>query len=330
MEERAPNTTDWPSGFIQRLKEQFGETAPSIVASLTGIRRTVFRFNRLRADTESTACALASAGIGWTAIEGVDDAGVLDDEDDRRVLTEMDAFANGEVVIQGLSSQIAALAVEARPGEHVLDLTAAPGGKTLVVAQSMAGRGRLVAVDRVKDRFHRMRAHIARTVEPTGDEFQLVTRCADGCLVGRREPSHYNRVLLDAPCSGESRFTPRDPKSFAYWSERKIRECARRQQALLASALLAVHEGGRVLYATCTFAPEENEAVLHRALTRWGACLEVETLNVPSTIAPLKTWRGRNYDDRVQGARRIMPDDLRDGFFIARLRRVGTPAFAEH
>jgi 16S rRNA (cytosine1407-C5)-methyltransferase len=108
---------------------------------------------------------------------------------------------------------LAPLALAPRPGETVLDLAAAPGGKTLQLAALMQNSGRLSAVEAVKGRFFRLRANLER-----GGVTNARTFLMDGRAVGRKCPEMFDRVLLDAPCSSEARFSRLDPRSWAHWS----------------------------------------------------------------------------------------------------------------
>ena len=138
-------------------------------------------------------------------------------------------------------------------------------------------------------------------------------------------------MLLDAPCSSEARFKLAQPESWQYWSERKILEMQRKQKQLLYSAVLAAKPGAPVVYSTCSFAPEENEAVVAHVLKKFSGRLQVEPLQLPfeNAIPGLTQWRGKVFDSQVAGAVRILPTDTMGGFFVCLLRKSpddGIPA----
>src|SRR5690606_11790636 len=138
--------------------------------------------------------------------------------------------------------------------------------------------------------------------------------------VGRKTPGRFDAVLLDAPCSSEARFDPNAPTTFAYWGPRKLAESARKQKALLRSALDAARPGGRVLYCTCSFAPEENERVVAHTLKRLAGEIEVEPLDLAingSRAAGLSEWGGKRLPEAVAETVRIVPDDRLAGFYLA-------------
>ena len=154
------------------------------------------------------------------------------------------------------------------------------------------------------------------------------TYLKDGGRVWRQVGERFDAVLLDAPCSAEGQFHLWVPASFAYWSERKVREMARKQKRLLRSAVHCARPGGVIVYATCTLAPEENEAVVDAVLREFAGALEVEPvpLVVPGGLPGRTAWEDAVYDPRLAQALRILPDGLMEGFFICRLRKTASTA----
>lgn len=236
---------------------------------------------------------------------------------DRDALMVHPAVEAGAAYPMNPSSVLAVRALGAQPGQEVLDLAAAPGGKTLQLAIAMENQGRIAAVEVVKGRFHRMRANLARC-GVSSVEFYL----ADGRTIGRKVPARFDRVLLDAPCSSESRIRLHEPASYRHWSARKTREMVRKQRGLIRSAYLALKPGGELIYCTCAFSAEENEGVVDYLLQRAPEA-ELLEVDVPEgrSLAGLVSWRGKPLDPRLSACRRILPDTLFDGFFIARIRK---------
>lgn len=284
--------------------------------------RVGFRLNPLRADPAATLAALHAAGlapepVGWYAHAFTVAAA------DRAALLATPEAAAGAVYLQNLSSMVPPLALAPAPGETVLDLAAAPGSKTTQLAALTHGEADIAAVEVVRDRFFRLRA----TLDLAGAA-NVRTFLQDGTKVYRYRPEHFDRVLLDAPCSTEGRFRADAPETFAYWSERKIREMQRRQTALLFSAVNSLRVGGTLVYATCSFAPEENEQVLDHALTTFGDALALEPLglDVPAALPALGEWDGRRFAHDLSPARRLLPDGTYEAFFVARLRKTASTA----
>lgn len=159
----------------------------------------------------------------------------------------------GVYYIQEPSAMAVAGLLGACPGERVLDLCAAPGGKTTQLAAAMKGEGLLVS-----NEIHSGRARIlSQNVERLGIKNCLVINEAPETLAARF-PGFFHRILVDAPCSGEGMFR-KDPQSRTQWSPENVRLCAGRQREILDCAVRMLAPGGRLVYSTCTFSPEEDE-----------------------------------------------------------------------
>ena len=308
---------DLPTELLERLRQILPPAALEAFVGLADMPRpTYLRVNRLQTTPEALTEELAAAGIEAQPVAGFPDALEVPAAQ-RRALTEHPAFHQGRLYIQGLSSQLAAPLLDPQPGEAVLDLAAAPGGKTLHLAMRMQNRGRLSAVEPVKDRFFRLRANLERAGVTIARTYLM-----DGRAVGRKVPGRFDRVLLDAPCSSEARIRAGRPESWAHWSPRKIAEQSKKQRRLLLSGLEALRPGGRLLYCTCSFAPEENELVVAHALRRRDD-LRLLPLELPlqNWQPGLEAWNGKPIDPRLRHSRRILPDVRTDGFFLALLER---------
>lgn len=221
----------------------------------------------------------------------------------------------GFLYVQQASTGVAAPAIAPKPGEHVLDLCSAPGGKTLHMAELMKDSGCLVASEVSEPRIRGLLGNVYRL----GNSNILVT-AGDG----RDFPTGvtFDRVLVDAPCSGEGTLrraggrAPNQSMSFLSYVTKAQRE-------LLERAVKVTRPGGVILYVTCTFAPEENEAVVTDALRRLP--VEIEPLSLSIDYAPgLTHFEGVRFDPRLEGAARIYPHHLDSGgLFMARLRKLG-------
>lgn len=308
-----------PERFLERLREIVPpDRYADVLASFSAPEAVAFRLNPLRGERDAVLAGLRAEGIDPQPVPWYADAFTLPYEQ-RAALMNSAAYAAGQVYLQNLSSMVPPLALDPQPGERVLDLTAAPGSKTLQIAALMENTGEIAAVEVVKDRFHRLRANLKAQGATA-----VRTYLQDGTRVGRYRPDHFDRVLLDAPCSTEGRFRTDDEETYRYWSERKIREMQRKQTRLLQAGLAALRPGGVLVYSTCSFAPEENEAVLDRVLDAWDGAMTVETLplDVPQATAPLSAWREKGFAHDLSRARRLLPDGTFEAFFVARLRKA--------
>ena len=291
--------------------------------SFSAVHATTFRANLLKMDADALYAELASEGFSPTSLPWKASAFTVPAEQRRR-LTESAAYAEGRLYIQNASSMVPPLLLDPQPDEWILDLTAAPGSKTLQLAEMMGNAGRISAVESVRGRFFRMRDNLAK--HGAGN---VQTYLKDGARVWRQCPEQFDRVLLDAPCSSEGQFKVGEPKSWAYWSEKKIAEMNRKQRKLIFSAVQCLKPGGVLVYSTCTFAPEENEAIVDRALGQFPGELEVEAIELPfeHTEPGVTHWKDKSFAQQVQRSRRILPLGGMEGFFVCRLRKMESSAY---
>ncbi|MCB9540541.1 MAG: RsmB/NOP family class I SAM-dependent RNA methyltransferase [Myxococcales bacterium] len=206
--------------------------------------------------------------------------------------------------------------VGAQPGERVADLCAAPGGKAAQIAVAMQDRGTLVANDRKLGRL----AALRRTLDRLGVTNAAVS-CHDAAVLPAPE-GWFDRVLADVPCTCEG--TTRKPRSrYQATDERYRASIVQVQKAALRRAVKLTRPGGTIVYATCTYAPEENEGVLDAVDP---SLVTVEPLDVPPglRVTPgITAWDGRHYRPDAANAARLWPHhNDTGGFFVARLRRL--------
>lgn len=306
-----------PPGLVDRLGTLLGDDGlEAWRQSLERPPAAVFRVNTLRAEPgavieELRSLGLDPRGLGWRPEVFV----VADAERSR--LTHSAAATAGRIFLQNPSSMLAVCLLDPRPGEEVLDLAAAPGGKTTYMAALMNNRGRIAAVESSKPRYFRLRD----TCRRLGVDCVHCYR-RDGRAVGRLVPERFSRVLLDAPCSGESLLQP-GQSALREWGPKRSARLARLQRRLLESALASLKPGGTLVYATCTFAPEENEAVVDALLRRHPDSVGIDPLTpLPAASLPGVTrWRDRRFDSRLAGTRRILPQWPWAGFYLARLKK---------
>ena len=310
-----------PDDFSRRLQEIVGPASTSaVVDSITAQRPLAVRVHGDDAVVQSTFAELEAGGFHPVPVAWHRSAFLLLGGD-RSTVQELDAYVEGRLWIQSLSSMAAVVALEVEPGHDVLDLCAAPGSKTSMLRAAQQGSGILVANDRSRQRLFKLRA----TLERFGFDRIEIT-CGPGEAYGASHPGCFDRVLVDAPCSGEGMLHASDPAGLAQWSEGRIRRLARQQVGLLTAALRTLRPGGRCVYSTCTYAPEENELVVDRVLRRIGDGFELASLPdaMPGGMPGLVEWNGSPLDARLSRCLRLVPgmEPGLTGFFIAGIRRV--------
>ena len=246
----------------------------------------------------------------------------------KRELIDLPMYAEGKIYMQSLASMVPPLMLDPHPGEMVLDLTAAPGSKTSQMAAMMNEQGTLIANDNSKIRFFKLKHNmeLLGVVDETKPEWNFTLRQEDGCDLCGDFLDTFDKILVDAPCSAEARFLMDDPKTFSYWSEKKVKEMAMKQRKLLFSAWYALKPGGTLVYSTCTFSPEENEVQISRLLNRFPGEAQIE--DISHTLAGLKhlpgltSWKERTFHPEITKALRIFPTQQVEGFFVAKIKKL--------
>lgn len=221
--------------------------------------------------------------------------------------------AAGLYYLQEPSAMAVAEALGTRPGEVVLDLCAAPGGKSTHIAQALRGEGLLVA-----NEIHPTRAKaLSENIERLGVTNAIVTNETPERLA-ERFPSYFDRILVDAPCSGEGMFR-KLPEARADWSMAKVEQCHTMQVAILRAAARMLKPGGTLVYSTCTFAPEENEQTVEVFLAEHP---EFSLLPVPhrELFQPGQPAWTKRTDPRLTSSARLWPHHVQgEGHFLAKL-----------
>ena len=284
-----------PEVFLQRMKAQLGEEYEAFLKSLERPRAVALRFNPLKG--EAPAMDFVKEPVPW------EPQGYYYDPEARPGLHVY--HEAGVYYLQEASAMAPVALLDPQPGERICDLCAAPGGKTTQIAGRMAGEGFLLC-----NEINPKRARIlSRNIERMAVSNALVTNEHPENLA-KRFAGFFDRVLVDAPCSGEGMFR-KEEAAVTDWSQETVEMCAHRQAEILHSAAKMVRPGGRLVYSTCTFAPEEDEGAVAAFLEAHPE-FEPEILEAPWFVP------GEN------GSHRMWPHKLLgEGHFAAVLRKTG-------
>lgn len=308
-----------PVEFTSRLQSLVPPTVgEQILLALSSNRPTTFRVNRLKTDKDTLTQSLKAQGFKVEDVPWYTDAYVLKNKS-LRELSETNEYTNGHLYVQSLSSMIPPLVLDPRPGEHILDIAAAPGSKTTQIAAMMGNVGELVANDSSRVRGYRLAANI----KMQGATMTAVTQY-DARSVWQHNPEYYDKTLVDVPCSMEGRFNVTDPRTYTDWSLKKVKELSRLQRWILRSAVSATKPNGRIVYSTCTLSPEENEEVVDWILKKEKGNIALEEIHIESLpVDPaLHTWGNTSYDASIGNSVRIYPSSLMEGFYIASFKKL--------
>jgi NOL1/NOP2/sun family putative RNA methylase len=217
----------------------------------------------------------------------------------------------GEYYVQEESAAVPVTILDLRPGDHVLDMCAAPGGKTTQIADRIENEGLVVANEVSDQRMKSLHANIYRT-----GSFSVNALNRDGRRIP--EDREFDKVLVDAPCSGEGNNCRREEEDMA--SEQESKDLSKLQLDLLEKAFALTREGGKVVYSTCTFSPYENENVVNQALVNNDVALERVDLEFEHERG-LKSFQGLEFGSEMSKTVRIYPHHLQSGgMFIAKFK----------
>lgn len=307
----------WPEEFAERLRRIVPPgILPNVSRGFAAERATTFRINTLKASTEDVLRAFAKTDLVCESVPNFTGAFTLKKGSFKK-LTETRPYVEGWIYVQSLSSQIPPFVLAPRPGETVLDMAAAPGGKTCQIAALMQGDGEIVALEPDKVRYERLKHNVAK-------QGAALVRCLNipGERLGPEFASYFDRVLLDAPCSSEGTFCLNDRVSYAHWSVDFVAKMAKRQKKLLAAAWPVLKPGGLLVYSTCALSPEENEEVVDYGLRELpGSAAVSVALKHSFLMRPMPFWNEVRFVPGVAESRRIYPSEKMEGFFVAALRK---------
>lgn len=301
----------FPKVFVERYAQFIPDFASFQDAMGRPLRRT-FRVNSLKATRERVLKLLADLNpeplpwfnLGFSVAQG------------KGLGRRLEHFL-GLIYVQEAASMLPPLLLGPEPGERVLDIAAAPGSKTTQMSAMMKNTGLVIANDPSPSRVRGLIGNLDRSgclnvVVCRMDGFKLAAAVAGTC----------DRVLVDAPCSAEGTMR-KSAQVLAAWSVAAIRRFAAMQRRLILAGYLALKPGARMVYSTCTIAPEENETVVAHLLSRQPEAVVCEVELPGLRMRPgLREWAGERFPDPVGRCQRILPQDNdTEPFFLALIRK---------
>jgi len=229
----------------------------------------------------------------------------------------------GYYYIQELASMLPIIALKPKPHEKILDLCASPGSKTTQTASEMQNTGLIIANEKSLGRIKILSSNLERC----GVTNTIITRAegANLCEKFKEQKIKFDKILVDAPCSGEG--TLRSTKStYFMWNINSVKQLSNIQKKLFENAFEILKPKGEIVYSTCTHAPEENEEVVNFALEKFQGKIKIEKINLPKEIKPrqgILNWQGKKYSKEVKNSCRIYPhDNNTEGFFISKFTKL--------
>lgn len=294
-----------PVFLKEMLTKQYDEpTIERILHGYQAERAVTLRVNTLKTDAETVKRTLTEAGIRWQEVEWSKDALIIEEvrEDAIRVLP---CYERGEIYLQSLSSMIPALFMEPKAGESILDMAAAPGGKTTQMAALSENKAQITACEKNKVRAERLKYNLEKQGATHAVVMVEDARKLDDFF-------SFDKILLDAPCSGSGTLTVDEHGIRQKFSKELITRSAKTQEEMLRKALKLLKPGHEMVYSTCSILEEENEASLRKILGKQAELVPLCADMLPGV--PL-------LPSKVEGAFCICPDERYEGFFVAKLRK---------
>jgi NOL1/NOP2/sun family putative RNA methylase len=288
------------------LEKQYGtEIANKIIDGYTKQRKATFRVNTLKSDVETIERKLIESKIEYEKVAWSKEAFIIKNEN-KKIIQELDIYKNGEIYMQSLSSMLPPIILKPQEGADILDMAAAPGGKTTQMAALSNNKAHITACEKNKIRAERLKYNIDKQSASCVFIMTKDARYIDDFF-------SFDQILLDAPCSGSGTLNINDEKMKNIFTRKLIDRSISSQIALLNKALKILKPGKEMVYSTCSVLANENEDVIKKVINNTNAeIIPIDFEGVESLpTLPVK----------INGTLCICPNELYEGFFVAKIRK---------
>lgn len=295
-----------PDFLLQMLDKQYGkDIKEEILKGYFSKRYVTFRVNRIKTNIDKVEKVLIENNIEFEKVSWFKDAFIIKDrleEDIRR----LDVYRNGQIYLQSLSSMLPPIILEPNEGEDILDMTAAPGGKTTQISSMTENKANITACEKNKIRAEKLKYNIE--MQGANRVFIMIKDAKN-----IEDFFSFDKILLDAPCSGSGTLNANDNNIEKYFSRELIDKSSKIQLSLLKKAIKIIKPGKEIVYSTCSILDIENENVINKVLKEGN--LEI----VPIEFDGLEKIPMLNTN--IPGTICIKPTEMYEGFFVAKLRK---------
>jgi len=309
-----------PQDLLKSLRDFFSPADYNkIINSFRIKRKSSIRVNTLKTDKSYVMKLLQKDGFKFRDIPLIKDAFVFNENLDN-ILLNHNLTKNGYIYLQNLSSMLPVLILKPEENENILDMASAPGSKTTYIAALMNNRGNIDAIEPDYIRMERLKhnakilgANIINFYQTRGENFLKDIK------------NIYDRVLVDAPCSGEGGITIYDQKSYQNWKKNSIQKFNSLQKKLLLNGIRLCKKNGTIVYSTCTLNIYENEMVVDEILKKERVIIEEiedKFKDIEGYRKPFLSYENNIFDKSIARCLRIIPTDQYEGFFICKLRKI--------
>lgn len=287
-----------PQFLKEKIEKEYGlEILNKIETGLIEEKPVTLRVNTIKTNAEKVKIELEKNNIEYEIVEWNKLAFIIKNVKEEEI-RKLDIYNNGEIYLQSLSSMIPAIIIDPKERENILDMTAAPGGKTSQMAAIANNKVFLTACEKNKIRLDRLQYNMQKQGVKNINIMQEDSRKLSNYF-------SFDKILLDAPCSGsgtENVFN-------SNFTEELIKRSCKTQEELLTKALSILKHGGEMVYSTCSILKEENEEILNKVLKKFKA--QIVPIQIPKEIPVLPT--------SIDGVVTICPTKLYEGFFVAKI-----------
>lgn len=292
--------------LLNMLQEQYGiEIANKIMEGYTKQRAVTFRVNTIKSNLEAIENKLKEAKIEYEKTPWSKEAFIIKNANEK-VIQELDIYKNGEIYLQSLSSMLPPIILKPQEGADILDMAAAPGGKTTQMAALSGNKAHITACEKNKIRAERLKYNVDKQGASCVFIMEKDARYIDDFF-------SFDQILLDAPCSGSGTLNINNSNLKNIFTKKLIEKSISSQLALLKKAIKILKPGKEMVYSTCSVLACENEDVVKKILSSENAEIVPIDFEGIENIPLLPT--------KIDGTLCVCPDELYEGFFVAKIRK---------
>ena len=293
--------------LTNELIKQYGEeTYNKIIEGYNQKRFTTLRVNTLKAKVSYICSVLSENNIEYEKVSWNNEALIIKNANEIDI-KELEIYKNGEIYLQSLSSMMPAIILEPKENEDILDMTAAPGGKTTQIAALTNNKANITACEMNTVRADRLKYN----VEKQGATSVTVLKEDSRRL---NDYFSFDKILLDAPCSGSGTILLNNERTYKNFSENLVKKTIKSQKDLLKKAIKILKPGHELVYSTCSILKQENENTIKEIIEKGQA--EVMAINEGKLKDIPKS------KSNIDGALTVCPNEYYEGFFVAKLRKL--------
>ena len=294
-----------PLFLIEKLNKQYGEEITSKILNGYSQNRVVsLRVNTIKATSQEICNELLRNNIEFEKVSFCDEALVIKNTNEQEI-KELDIYKNGSIYLQSLSSMLPPIILEPKENEDILDMTAAPGGKTTQIAALTNNKAHITACEMNNIRIEKLKYNVEKQGATSVSILKEDSRRLNDYFA-------FDKILLDAPCSGSGTIELENEKTYNGFTEKLLEKTTQSQLTLLKEALKILKPGHEMLYSTCSILQEENEDIISKVIK--GTKVEVVPIEIQGDIPKLPC--------KMEGALCVEPTKYYEGFFVAKLKKI--------